>query len=289
MTPLEDDFTSPLAGGPPGEAPAPAPEVPPTPARFIPEDLRVPWSWTHLFFFLLFGFGVSVVVPGIFAAYFYVARHMNIDQVQKLLTTNTPLIILMQSVIFGLLFLFFYVTIVFLHRTSFWFTIGWRPFHPKVLSPGTAARLSFAAGCGLAIANGIASVLVHPKGKLPIQELFKDRTGTFLVMGFAVLVAPLVEETIFRGYLYPVLARGLGVPAGVVITGILFGLLHAPQLGNTWALVALIMTVGIIFTYVRARTGTVFASYLCHLGYNFTLFFFSALATRGFSRLPPGA
>jgi membrane protease YdiL (CAAX protease family) len=83
-----------------------------------------------------------------------------------------------------------------------------------------------------------------------------------------VLVAPLVEETVFRGFLYPVIARRLGIAAGVAITGTLFGLMHAAQLWGGWGQIALLILVGVVLTWVRARTGTVAASYFVHLGYN---------------------
>jgi len=102
----------------------------------------------------------------------------------------------------------------------------------------------------------------------------------------AVLVAPLVEETVFRGYLYPLFAKSLGVAPGIVITGVLFGLMHGSQLGWTWGLVLLLTFVGIIFTFARARTGTVLASFLLHLGYNSMIAVSSIIATKGFQHMP---
>jgi membrane protease YdiL (CAAX protease family) len=106
-------------------------------------------------------------------------------------------------------------------------------------------------------------------------------------MGMAVLLAPLVEETVFRGYLYPLFAKSLGVAPAVVITGVLFGFMHAPQLGWTLGLVTMLITVGIIFTLARARTGTVLASFLLHLGYNSMIAFSAIVSTRGFTHMPP--
>ena len=125
-----------------------------------------------------------------------------------------------------------------------------------------------------------------------------------LLMGMAVLVAPLVEETIFRGYLYPVLARIIsaiahffgmefslairtGVASSILLTGILFGLMHGPQLGDNWALVSLLAVVGVIFTFARAWTGSVFASFFLHLGYNSMIAISSIIATKGFTQMPP--
>jgi membrane protease YdiL (CAAX protease family) len=51
--------------------------------------------------------------------------------------------------------------------------------------------------------------------------------------------------------------------------------------------VALLTLVGVIFTFVRARTGTVVASFLLHLGYNSMIAFTSIIATKGFTQMPP--
>ncbi len=58
-------------------------------------------------------------------------------------------------------------------------------------------------------------------------------------MLIAVLLAPVVEETIFRGYIYPVIGRSFGMVWGIVATGTLFGLLHAEQLWGGWGQIAL--------------------------------------------------
>jgi membrane protease YdiL (CAAX protease family) len=79
------------------------------------------------------------------------------------------------------------------------------------------------------------------------------------------------------------------VPAGILVTGVLFGSLHAAQLWGGWGQIGLLICVGIVLTWVRARTGTVVASYLVHLGYNGMLFLGLALATGGLRHLPPHA
>jgi hypothetical protein len=44
--------------------------------------------------------------------------------------------------------------------------------------------------------------------------------------------------------------------------------------------------VGVIFTFVRAWTGTVLASFLLHLGYNSMIAVTSIIATKGFTHMP---
>ena len=64
------------------------------------------------------------------------------------------------------------------------------------------------------------------------------------------------------------LARRTGAVAGVVITGLLFGLIHSPQYGYSWAAVLIICLVGAVLTTVRAVTKSVASSFLVHVGYN---------------------
>jgi membrane protease YdiL (CAAX protease family) len=77
------------------------------------------------------------------------------------------------------------------------------------------------------------------------------------------------------------------VGSSILVTGVLFGLLHAPQLGWTVGLVGLLTLVGVIFTFVRAWTGTVLASFLLHLGYNSFIAIATVIGTKGFTQLPP--
>ena len=148
-----------------------------------------------------------------------------------------------------------------------------------------ATRYTF-LGCGLAVLVGLASNIVDNGKTLPIEEFFHNRQTVVLLILLGVLVAPVVEETIFRGCLYPVIAGSFGVPAGVIVTGILFGLAHAPQLSGGWGQIALLMCVGIILTYIRARAGTVLASYFVHVAYNSCLFAALILSTGGLRHLP---
>jgi len=55
-----------------------------------------------------------------------------------------------------------------------------------------------------------------------------------------------------------------------------------------WSQIALLVGVGIVLTWVRARTGTVLASFLVHLGYNGLLFTAFVVATGGLRHFPIG-
>jgi hypothetical protein len=84
----------------------------------------------------------------------------------------------------------------------------------------------------------------------------------------SIVLAPVVEDTVFGGYIYPVVKQAFGVAAGIVGTGTIFGLLHAEQLWGGWVQIALLVVVGVIFTWVRTAKRTVLASFLLHISYN---------------------
>jgi membrane protease YdiL (CAAX protease family) len=280
-----EPFAPPLAGDPISYAAV-------TPAAqanaSLPEDLRISWSWLHLLVFVVFGVASQLAIGIVLIAYFSADRHLTQKQLKQLFESDPRLIVGTNVLWFALIFLFLYVTLSVLRGLPFWQTLGWKRLNADAIGGKGSPWMYFFSGCGLAIFVAIASSRVKNVEHVPIQELFKSRTGAMLLMAMAVFVAPLVEETIFRGYLYPLFAKSLGVLPGILITGALFGLMHGAQLGWTWGLVALLTLVGVIFTFARARTGTVVASFLLHLGYNTMIAFTSIIATKGFTQMPPG-
>ena len=154
----------------------------------------------------------------------------------------------------------------------FWRTIGWRKLSIGPIPAPFVGLGLFFAGSMISFLVQAASDLHLPSKPLPLEAVFQDPLSSLMFMLMAVLLAPVMEETVFRGYIYPVAARDWGVPAGILFTGTLFGLLHGVQMGGAWFQILLMVVAGVIFTWVRAATKTVLASYLLHLGYNSFLF-----------------
>jgi membrane protease YdiL (CAAX protease family) len=138
----------------------------------------------------------------------------------------------------------------------------------------------------LAIIVGSVSRYIGEPADMPLQNMLRTRGSVILLTILGVIVAPFAEETVFRGCVYPVIARRWGTELGIIGTGALFGLVHSQQLGGAWAQVTLLVVVGMILTYIRARTGSVVAGYLVHLGYNSILFVGFYVATSGLRNLP---
>ena len=170
------------------------------------------------------------------------------------------------------------VVIVRMHGFAFWRAVKWNfPFRTW------AGYL--ALGVALAIAIQSASALLPIPKQLPIDKYFRTELGAYMMAFFGVVVAPFVEEMFFRGFLYPVLTRRLGVFLGVVLTAIAFAFIHESQLAHAWAPLLMLFVVGVALTAVRARLQSVASSWLMHVGYNTTLFTLLFLASDHFRHL----
>jgi hypothetical protein len=251
-------------------APPPHQDFPgyPPPQQFHPEiaeDLRVPWGWSDVATFVIFALIAAVIVTRGLAqiAVSFLGVNSNVMFGDSMTTAKSVVVLLSQAVLDGGAILYLYLMMLVRSPAPFWRAIGWRQL------PARANAVQFlTGGAMLALIATFVSGYFNSKESLPIEQLLQARVSMTLFAVLGVLVAPLVEETIFRGFLYPVIARRLGVIAGVLITGILFGLMHAAQLWGGWGQIVLLIVVGVVLTWVRARTGTVAASYFVHLGYN---------------------
>ena len=160
---------------------------------------------------------------------------------------------------------------------SFWEAIRWN--WPQSWSP------YLFGGVVLALAlQGLAHFLPMPK-ELPIDRFFRTPREAWALSLFGVTLAPLLEEFFFRGFLYPVLVRRLGVVIAILLTSASFGLIHAPQLGRAWAPVLVVFLVGLALTIMRAVTKSVAASFLMHVAYNFTISALIFVVSDGFRHL----
>jgi membrane protease YdiL (CAAX protease family) len=184
-------------------------------------------------------------------------------------TTPMSIVVLVSQAVLDLgAMLFLYVLLVTRTSAPFWPSIGWRETRSGMRSIRDLALQFLAGGALLALFVSFVGGFFNTKETLPIEELLKAPVSILLFGILGVVVAPFVEETLFRGFLYPVIARRWGIAVGIGITGTLFGLMHAAQLWGGWGQIALLVFVGVVLTWVRARTGTVAASFFVHLGYN---------------------
>jgi membrane protease YdiL (CAAX protease family) len=163
------------------------------------------------------------------------------------------------------------------YHARFWQAIRWN-------WPGTASFSFVGLGVLMLGIDLLGRFLPMPKST-PFDQFFAHRFDAYLTAVFAVTLGPLMEEVFFRGFLYPVLARRMGVFWGIILTALPFGLIHMVQYGYAWGAVLIICLVGVVLTAVRAVTKSVASSFLAHVGYNGTLMVLAAWATDGFRHM----
>ncbi len=186
----------------------------------------------------------------------------------KGLVTMAVQLILYGGILLSLLYL-----LKLRHGVPFWRGLGWRipwpgMFESALTGPVLAISLTF-----------LAYALKAPKGAMALESLISDRASLIAIGAGAIVIGPLFEELVFRGFAQPLLIRALGVFGGLLACSLPFALLHGPQYKWSWQHLLVLTVASMVFGLIRYRTGSTAASTLAHAGYNLT--FFSALVLQG--------
>lgn len=226
---------------------------------------------------------VSLVFCSIFAVVVIYATHGGRVNDKQLI--NNVLVFLPAQVVAYILTVGFMVFHIWQkYRISLLQAVKWN------MPQGRLALGAVVVGVALAVATQIVSGLLQPwiPKSLPIEQYFRTPASAYALAAFGILIAPFVEEMFFRGFLFPALARPLGLIPATVITAGGFALIHGEQLAHAWIPLLLLFTVGTVLTLARAKTKSVAVSVLIHMGYNSTLFTMLYIATRGFRHMELG-
>jgi len=105
--------------------------------------------------------------------------------------------------------------------------------------------------------------LVHPRQQDIISQFPHSAAGIVLFVLVAVIMAPLFEETFFRGFLFRGFASSWGWVWGALASATVFGLAHL-QLSVFVPLFAL----GFALAWVYKRTGSLWTSIALHALFN---------------------
>ena len=161
-------------------------------------------------------------------------------------------------------FIFFLVRII--HRKSILETLRWQNTHRyRVI-------WLISLGAILAIAVIVVSSFFPPSSPPAVEKLTESSRSMLLLVVFSVGFAPLIEEIIFRGFLFSVFSEFGGSRLAVPATAVLFALMHAPQLWPSMAGILLILAVGYVLSIVRDRSNSLIPSFILHTAYNGMLF-----------------
>jgi CAAX protease family protein len=196
------------------------------------------------------------------------------------LQTNTVFLISLQLIFYVFLLAYIYFLVAIRYRAPFWAALKW-------LKPSAHNTLRFFLGGSLLSLLVMFSPRFFPEQKsFPLEKMFDSPASAYAVAAFAILVAPFMEELLFRGVLFAFFEKHGGLKFAIVSTALLFAGLHIPEYWGAWNHVILILVVGVIFSMVRGLTGSVTPSFVMHLAYNFTLMLVVYFQTQHFQKVP---
>jgi len=237
------------------EAPQPRPPSP----NLAPREI---WKLRDLLWFLA-GIPFALLVSEITALVGYTAfRRLMGLHVQMVLVQSDTMFLLAQQSVFYVFILGFLFVLSKVHRQPFWKSLGGK----KPTSRQVTGYL--VGGGGLAIAVSLILALRPDKQEFPLEKLFNSPAAAYALGAFAISVAPLVEELVFRGLLFAVFERAVGMRFAVASTAVLFAGLHIPEYWHAWNHVLMILVVGLVFSLARGITGFLTPSIILHIGYN---------------------
>ena len=188
-----------------------------------------------------------------------------------------------------------------------------RPFETGLQTNGPAARRNALKLIPIGIVlsftvQAVSSVVTMPKS-IPMDDFFRTPSDVWIITAFGIFLAPLFEEVLFRGFLFPAFAiaydwlslprtdaakarwnssNDLSLPAVVfsaILSSILFAILHGKQVSYTWPVLVMLFIVSLLLTTIRIRLRSVLASTLVHASYNAAIFLTAFFATGGYRHL----
>ncbi len=255
--------------GPPAARPVAPPErgVPQPPGshrtrtRTSLRDVPSPYGlWIATFSVLIF-IAPNLVLVGI----------VGIDAVETVAQENATLIVLNLMIGLVLQVVVFALALLPLLAAGRPFSRLWGPTR----TTGAMVAIGLATGVGVAIVaytlNAIVVLLAgveDPVEQQLLQDALAGGLPLALVALLAVVVAPLAEEVIFRGVLFRALADRINLAVGLVLSSVIFALIHIEVVvSQPFALVGL-FTVGFLLALAFHLTGNLMVAVLGHAVFN---------------------
>ena len=266
------------------------------PAREVPPARHIPHLGHAFILFSLVWFNLS--------ASFLLVFELGHFKSEGAIAEHPGLVLLIQAIAYGLSL-----------GTSWWlFPQLWnRPFVQGIQWNLRAARRYWywLLLCGVALTAAAQGALhfFPPVNEPSMERMMSSTRGAWFTAAFGVLLAPLMEEVAFRGFLLPALATAYDwlllerTPAALqrwqssadhsraalafaaVFCSVPFALLHAGQLQHAWGAVSILYVVSVMLSLVRIFTRSVACSAAVHAIYNLSVFVAVFVGTGGFMHM----
>ena len=121
----------------------------------------------------------------------------------------------------------------------------------------------FGALATMALSVAVSQFGVEPQGMKQVFEIVRDLHQLALSLLLLAVLAPLVEELVFRGLLYGWLTGRWGKNVGWIASSLAFAAAHMEP-----AHIILVLPLGLLFGWLRQRTDSLLPSLVAHIANN---------------------
>lgn len=235
--------------------------------RPLPDHLKVPWGLKDaLVVFLCAWIAlpiVLVIVLRILTPFVPLA-----NQFAKALLTGditATFVLTLLDALAGLALVAFYLR----KYKAGWQMVGWRAFDVW-RAAGYLLTIFLAFILFAYLALQLVSLLDPSfNANQPQSNELLDgaRTNRHLALIGLVIIPPIIEETIFRGFIFPAISRRWGFWAGAVCSSILFGLAHMQANVGVYTFI-----LGVLLCFMYAKLRSIFPGMLLHMLNNYLAF-----------------
>lgn len=235
--------------------------------RPLPEHLNVPWGIVAALIVYVAAWLVLptllAVIVGLLSPFAPLAKQLADGLINNDVVAN--LIFYIATAVAGLGLVWLY-----LRRNNVgWQMVGWRKFSwRQALIYLIIIAVLFLIGIGLLLA--LVALLVP--GFNADQSQTNEFTGQTIAHPLVTLLAlvvipPIIEETVFRGFIFPAFAKKLGTIWGAVISSILFGFAHLQGNVSVYTFV-----LGLLLCFMYVRLKSIFPGMALHMLNNYLAF-----------------
>ncbi len=201
-------------------------------------------------------FLIMLLLGGIMSGVMMVALGMPIEEQPD--TSNPKVVILfIVSTFFGISMALWFAV----HRAGWsWLQFGALSTKEVALAIGMVPPVMLLSYAWSGLLESIGQVVEPQMFAQGIIESVDVGTLAF-GLAYTIIAAPVLEETLFRGYMLPIMVRLLGRWQGIALNAILFGLVHA---SDPWAIVPT-AAIGLVACWLWTKTGSLTAPVLFHV------------------------
>jgi uncharacterized protein len=141
-----------------------------------------------------------------------------------------------------------------------WRTLGLRKFTPVALGIGCGLMI---LSWGFNLVYSLFLALFNARAQPDFSPIFADASFPWLILVAGAVIAPFVEEIIFRGFIFAGFKARYGWVKAAVLSSGLFAIIHFQPL----AIIGIFL-MGMIFAFLYHYSGSIWPAIIMHMSTN---------------------